>query len=451
MLHSQRWLGRSVITTAWGQTSLPAPTPGEARIRKALDETTEFDFKEQPLANVLAHVRQHHHIQVRADEKALADSIGSDAPITFSVRDISLRSALRLLLRELDLTYLVRDGWLLITSNTEAENLIAARIYLVGDLLTIDGKPASRQESDYGTLESLIMSTVAPTTWDVGNQGFSSFHPGRALIIPQSDEVHEEIEELFSALRAARDKQFKLAERPQVPEPENDDDDVTTRIYRLNAPATWGTWMGLGGFGLNERSGILAQMGGMGMGSIGMPADAKQLDTWATELADLLPQIVEPKSWERNGGSGVVHPFAGLSIVKQTGAVHCEVAKLLRDLVLGSHIPPRSDVPDNEVLMITSKTEAENMLTTKVYPVLDLATAAADVRSAPRFDYPSLVEIIRANVVANSWDEFGGPGSIVEYPNCGALVASQTAAGHEQVQRLLRSLREARHLAEQSD
>ena len=58
------------------------------------------------------------------DRRALDDAgIPSDTPITRSIKGVTLRSALNLWLDELDLTYVVQNGVLKITTKAEAHKL----------------------------------------------------------------------------------------------------------------------------------------------------------------------------------------------------------------------------------------------------------------------------------------------------------------------------------------
>ncbi|MEX2114740.1 MAG: hypothetical protein WD845_16225, partial [Pirellulales bacterium] len=72
-------------------------------------------------------------------------------PVTLEVDNVSLRTALRLLLRRLDLTYVVEDEVLLITTVDAASQRIVTTVYPLGDLLLpatqsaggLSGGPAS--------------------------------------------------------------------------------------------------------------------------------------------------------------------------------------------------------------------------------------------------------------------------------------------------------------------
>jgi len=99
----------------------------------------------------------------------------------------------------------------------------------------------------------------------------------------------------------------------------------------------------------------------------------------------------------------------------------------------------------NDALLITTKTAAETMTSTRVYQVQDLVVAAHETDRRPDF-YP-LIEVITATIDPEGWREAGGTiGEIKEFEAAGvmALVVTQTEAGHEEVEKLLGSLREAK-------
>ena len=82
--------------------------PRETSIRTALDEKTELDFTDEPLSDVVHYLKQRHEIEIQLDNKALTDvGVGSDTPVTRAIKGITLRSALKLMLTDLDLTYVV--------------------------------------------------------------------------------------------------------------------------------------------------------------------------------------------------------------------------------------------------------------------------------------------------------------------------------------------------------
>ncbi len=186
----------------------PDEVKSRAKIAKALDEQTKFEFNETPLHEVVEDLKMRHHVEIQLDAKVLEEaSIGVDTPVTRYLQGITLRSALRLMLGAMDLTYIIKDEVLLITTRDKSSNELVIKIYPVGDL-TAPRSAASGGEN-FRPLVEAIRATIAPTTWDeVGGPGsIVPLAQARSLIVSQTDEVHEQIFELLSGLRQARDAQ----------------------------------------------------------------------------------------------------------------------------------------------------------------------------------------------------------------------------------------------------
>lgn len=260
-----------------GQEPRPRPNEAEAKIEASLGEAAKLHFADQPLADVVEALAKQHKIPIQVDNKALTDSgLGSDTPVTAHIEGVSLRSALRLVLDQLDLTYVVRNEVLFITSKTEAENMLIFKVYPVGDLVRSDNEfrspptPDAISGEDYHELTDLITSCVAPTTWDeVGGPGsIQEFCHSHALAFSQTADVHVEVAALLAALRQARHKQrlaakllAKAAEKPQAAEVES----MRVKVYRLDLPTAMGGGMrGMGG-------GMGGMGGGMGGGVFAVP------------------------------------------------------------------------------------------------------------------------------------------------------------------------------------
>jgi len=234
---------------------------GTEAILKVLQEPTSLEFLETPLLDVAAEVQDKHGVHVHLDHRALDDvGIPSDTPVTFAMSGIPLRSALELMLGQLDLTWTIGSDVLLITTPEKAENLLVTKTYDVSDLLvsprshTYQGGrlPTTPQEnrwpaipmmqgsgdlmSDGGGLTSsgaksdstglacggmggpwpscprtgaddlvdLIQIVIAPESWDeVGGAGSCAPYD-RGLAISQPIAIHLEIEAFLDALRAQR-------------------------------------------------------------------------------------------------------------------------------------------------------------------------------------------------------------------------------------------------------
>lgn len=130
------WLKLTKAREKYKQVDLATRGPAEARIFSALDETTSLQFLEQPLGDVVAFLEDRHKIEIQLDTTAL-DTAGvtTDTPVTIDVEGISLKSALRLMLKSIELTYTVRDEVLLITTTEEVESELVTKVYPVADLV----------------------------------------------------------------------------------------------------------------------------------------------------------------------------------------------------------------------------------------------------------------------------------------------------------------------------
>lgn len=169
-----------------------------------------LNFSEVPLSVVVDFLRDEYEIEIQIDQEALDDLRLTDkVPININVRDISFRAALRQMLKEHDLTYVVADEVLLITSEDEALSRLTVKVYPVGDLL--QPREGERPETA-ARVEDLIVvlySNVVSDSWsEVGGSGeVKPLQPG-LLIVTQTQEVHEEIAQLLCALRQARAHEF---------------------------------------------------------------------------------------------------------------------------------------------------------------------------------------------------------------------------------------------------
>ena len=100
---------------------------------------------------------------------------------------------------------------------------------------------------------------------------------------------------------------------------------------------------------------------------------------------------------------------------------------------------------ENESLLITSLEESESRVETLIYRVGDLAAPRNTIVHV--FDdsgpYSQLKDIIQSTVQPETWDDVGGPGSIMPLDHAGLLFISQMDDVHRDIEGLLASLRRA--------
>ncbi|MCC7475554.1 MAG: VWA domain-containing protein, partial [Pirellulales bacterium] len=123
----------------YGSMDLKATGEAEQRIEKALRsplESSGLDFTDTPLNDVVTRLSEDYGIPIQIDHPALDEAgVGSDEPVTVNLHNVSLRSALRLMLKNLQLTYLVQDEVLMITTPQRAEENLVVKVYPVADLV----------------------------------------------------------------------------------------------------------------------------------------------------------------------------------------------------------------------------------------------------------------------------------------------------------------------------
>ncbi len=171
----------------------PPADNGEAKIRRALTAPATLDFVDTPLADVAASLESAYSIPVELEVAALERvGLSPDAPISRELKDVSLRTALRLMLRDLGLTYVVDEGALVITTREEAAQRLSTRVYPVTPLL-----PANA--TDAKELAQLVRETVLRRTSGNGAPAIISTY-GPLLIVRDTEEGHDEVEKFLSDL-----------------------------------------------------------------------------------------------------------------------------------------------------------------------------------------------------------------------------------------------------------
>lgn len=188
----------------------PQIRTGQAAIEEELAKPVQLEFKEAPLADIVDYLKEQCKIEIFLDLRALTDiGIGADTPITMSLHPLPLRSALNLMLRQMNLTWNIRDDVLFITTPEEAETQLITKVYDVADLVVCQGKDGELWE-DYDSLIHILTSTVMSTTWDqVGGPASiapANFGTAKAIMVSQTYQSHCEIAELLAGIRAIAKK-----------------------------------------------------------------------------------------------------------------------------------------------------------------------------------------------------------------------------------------------------
>ena len=132
---AERWQELTEKRKKYKSVDLKRDSPNEQRILEQLDKNTEFEFSGESIEEVIEFISDYHGIPILIQEDALAEvGIGTDEPITKYLSGITLRSALKIVLEPLDLTYIIKDEVMQITTSDRAGEAAQVRVYPVADL-----------------------------------------------------------------------------------------------------------------------------------------------------------------------------------------------------------------------------------------------------------------------------------------------------------------------------
>jgi hypothetical protein len=377
----------------------------EAAVMRALDRPISVDFDQLTLAG-LADFLAEHDIDAYLDVRALEEAgMGSDTPVRpLKVNEVSIRSVLDLLLGNRDLTFLIRDGRLQITSTDVASVELVTRIYPVEDLVRWTDESGT-QRDDYDTLIELIESVIDPQTWDeVGGPSSIGTFQG-TLVVSQTERSHEELAWLLAALRECRDKQLA---------------GNATEMIATDGPA---------------QSAARRRFAEHSQESANFSFEEAPLSDALDSIARQFDvQIVLDLRAIEEAGMGGDTP-----VTTDLRQVTLPVA-----LTMLLHPYDLTYSLGDEIVLVTTTDAASQMLSVAVYPVADLVQFG-DLRvGGGKQDFNALIELIQQQIRPDTWSEVGGPGAIEPSYNTSSLVIQQQDEVHDDVDRLLGGLRRLR-------
>jgi len=221
--------------------------PQHEALREALEKNISVDYEDTPLVEVVDDLVQQTGVDVRLDSVALRTlRIREREPITLTLADRKLSSALRVLLARLKLTWTIDDGVMWITDDSRANRNFKVAVYRVDDLCRDDSEMAALFQAVKNQTKGAWNSNPGTLNITVGEiQGPKV----GVMAVRQTEPVLQQIDQLLTNYRAAL-LQSKLRKKEgESPE------DVITQYYRLFSPV-------------------------------------------AEDLQKFLPRLVEPKSWK---------------------------------------------------------------------------------------------------------------------------------------------------------
>ncbi|HBI41705.1 MAG TPA: hypothetical protein DDY78_02480, partial [Planctomycetales bacterium] len=242
----------------------------EREIENKLRTLVTLNFTDAPLKQVFDDLRGWENINIYVDQLALdQEAVSLERPVSVKLENVSLKSALNLILKQVHLTYIIKDEVLQITSESAARGKLERKTYQVADLVipipNSAGPPAlqtganpyptpyaptpvqgpgglppgmavgsaasgspfasdggnSYVRKSYATqtreeqLIRLITNAVEPRSWsDLGGAGTIDYHPlTMGLVINQTPDIQEQVLDLLNSLRRLQDQEVALEVR----------------------------------------------------------------------------------------------------------------------------------------------------------------------------------------------------------------------------------------------
>ncbi len=168
----------------------------QEHIEAVLKDPTQVQFDGTPLNEVMSYLADVHHFTVMLDKNALEEiPIATDVPITISLSDIKLASTLNLILEPLQLTYIIEDEVLKITTVNRANERMEVRIY---DTRGLEGSGYTSE-----LLTEVIRTSIPRARWKQSKddeEGGTVVSLSDGLVVTQSQPVHREIAKVLQML-----------------------------------------------------------------------------------------------------------------------------------------------------------------------------------------------------------------------------------------------------------
>ena len=130
------WKALTERRKQYASVDLHKASTAERRITAALDDQTTINFADTPLTDVVDYLSRTHEIPIILDVVAIEEAgLLVDEPVNLVLAGITLQSALKIMLAEFELTYVIEDEVMKITTVEVAAEKLSTRVYPVGDLV----------------------------------------------------------------------------------------------------------------------------------------------------------------------------------------------------------------------------------------------------------------------------------------------------------------------------
>ena len=168
-------------------------TANISKIELALRRKVKLEFVEMPLKDVASFLEDYADIKVVIDYRGLYKAkLTGDVPVTLTIADVTLESALNRMLSPIDLGWVIEGEVLMLTTAEVAATRLTTRQYYVADLAWRGGAPA---------LVRTIVTSVDPPSWSARGGEASIRIYGTKIVVTQTQKNHRAISRMLWQLR----------------------------------------------------------------------------------------------------------------------------------------------------------------------------------------------------------------------------------------------------------
>jgi len=174
-------------------------TAEEKALLEALKKPVKVDYNMETFQSVLDNLTKQTGQNILIDKQSMEEAnVTYDTPITLRFnKPVSARTALKRVLADVGLTYVIRKEHIEVTTIARAKEMLTTRTYYIGDLIGIANPlfPAIANQFQAIQAIGMILSQIQgidPESWEArGGSGTITYDPVRmVLVVKQSAEMH---------------------------------------------------------------------------------------------------------------------------------------------------------------------------------------------------------------------------------------------------------------------
>ena len=224
MLHTMAFLAVMTLAQEGGSDSDPRKAEAVNRINTM---KVSVDFTNTSLEEAIGFLRDFTGLNILVDAEVYKNQSEDQLKITLKVKDLSLKSVLKLMLGSRELTAMYKEGVVLVVPKSKVDKAVTLQLYdvrdllvkiqdfngpkvelvspqkgggqgpLVGGVFTLD-EPKSVITEEFIT--DMVKQNTGDKSWDENPNASMNLTNG-VLVVSQSKKVHEEIKRFINLLR----------------------------------------------------------------------------------------------------------------------------------------------------------------------------------------------------------------------------------------------------------